>query len=107
MNKIDTALAHEAKRLLKTGQRMGTVAKVDRDLDWGNGEKAMTIVTYADGSATRHWGHINGRQVATAARKARKATTKIERVVVDGFGRGDMLRTTACYTLAGIELVAA
>ena len=104
MNKLDAALGVAAKQTLKANPNLTFTLKCQRGL--AAGEKAMTVLTFSDGSTRRLWNHASGRAMSAMARKTPVA--KVQHVIAGANGHGDVLRVTATYTLGdGFALVPA
>lgn len=104
MKKLDVALALEAKKTLRDVPNFGLTAKCQRGL--AAGERAVTIVTFTDGSVSRLWNNQHGRSVANLARQKGKKVAKVEYVIASG-DRGEVIRVAKTFNLIGLELVEA
>lgn len=103
MNQTDREIGLLAKATLKANPSLGLVAKCQRGL--AANEKAMTVVTFTNGTEARCWNNSNGRQVSNLARQKRAEVARVEYVICD-IATKKVLRTVASFRLDGLTLIA-
>lgn len=102
MNKIDREMGLLAKEALKANPSLNFIAKCQRGL--AANERAMTVITFTNGTEARCWNNSNGRQISNLARQKRAEVAKVEYVICDA-ATNAVLRTLSIFRLVGLNLI--